>query len=81
MVQSSYDYSTRQGIHPISWEDFHGLCKALVRAVSAFQPEIILPIGRGGFYPGTLMAHLLQVENAGGELAEMVFFKLLKILQ
>jgi hypoxanthine phosphoribosyltransferase len=47
---------------PISWEDFHGLCKALAAAVAPFRPEIILPIGRGGFYPGTLLAHLLQVE-------------------
>jgi len=58
----SYDYSTRQGVRPISWEDFHGLCKSLAVAITQFQPEIILPIGRGGYYPGTLLSHLLQVE-------------------
>lgn len=57
-----YDYSTRQGIHPISWNDFHSLCKGLALAVAQFDPEIILPIGRGGYYPGTLIAHMLQVE-------------------
>jgi hypoxanthine phosphoribosyltransferase len=62
MSQNSYDYSTRKGIHPISWEDFHGICKALAVSVSQFQPEIILPIGRGGYYPGTLLAHLLRTE-------------------
>jgi hypoxanthine phosphoribosyltransferase len=62
MSMSSYDYSTRKGVHPISWEDFHGLCKALALSVAHFQPEAILPIGRGGYYPGTLLAHLLQVE-------------------
>jgi len=62
MSKNPYDYTTRQGIHPISWEDFHGICKALAKAVSRFQPEIILAIGRGGYYPGTLLAHLLQVE-------------------
>ena len=31
-------------------------------AVSHFRPEIILPVGRGGYYPGTLIAHMLQVE-------------------
>ncbi len=62
MSQNYYDYATRKGVHPISWEDFHGLCKALALSVSHFQPEIILPIGRGGFYPGTLIAHLLQIE-------------------
>jgi hypothetical protein len=60
--QNPYDYSTRKGIHPISWEDFHGICKALALAVARFRPEVILPIGRGGYYPGTLLAHLLQIE-------------------
>jgi hypothetical protein len=62
MSSQSYDYTTRKGIQPISWEDFHGICKVLVTAVSYFQPELILPIGRGGYYPGTLIAHMLQVE-------------------
>ena len=62
MSQNPYDYTTRQGIRPISWQDFHGICKALALAVLRFQPEIILAIGRGGYYPGTLLAHLLQVE-------------------
>ena len=62
MPQRPYDYSTRQGIRPITWEDFHGLCKALAAAASRFEPEIILPVGRGGYYPGTLISHMLQVE-------------------
>ena len=62
MSTNPYDYENRAGVQPISWKDFHGLCKGLVVAVASFQPEIILPIGRGGYYPGTLMAHLLQVE-------------------
>lgn len=61
-MTNPYDYTTRQGIHPVSWEDFHGICKALALAVSHFQPDIILAIGRGGYYPGTLIAHILQVE-------------------
>jgi len=62
MSQRPYDYSTRKGIRPISWQDFHGLCKALAQAASRFEPEIILPVGRGGFYPGTLISHMLQAE-------------------
>jgi hypoxanthine phosphoribosyltransferase len=62
MSQNSYDYSTRTGVHSISWEDFHGICKALALSISHFQPEGIVPIGRGGYYPGALLAHLLQVE-------------------
>jgi hypoxanthine phosphoribosyltransferase len=62
MSQAPYDYSTRKGVHPVSWTDFHGICKTLAVSVSRFQPEIILPIGRGGYYPGTLLAHILQAE-------------------
>jgi len=62
MSKKPYDYTTRKGIRPISWEDFHGICKALTKAAFPFQPEIILAIGRGGYYPGTLLAHMLQVE-------------------
>lgn len=61
-MESSYDYSSRKGIRPISWNDFHGLVKALAVAVAPWRPEFILPVGRGGYYPGTLLAHILQVE-------------------
>jgi hypoxanthine phosphoribosyltransferase len=62
MNETAYDYSKREGIHPISWNDFHGLCKALAAAVSSFAPETILAVGRGGYYPGTLIAHILRTE-------------------
>lgn len=62
MTQDSYAYENRSGIHPISWEDFHGICKGLARAAARFDPEIILAIGRGGCYPGTLIAHILRAE-------------------
>jgi uncharacterized protein len=57
-----YDYEARKGVRPVSWDEFHGLCKALTVASAPWKPEIILPIGRGGYYPGTLMAHILQIE-------------------
>lgn len=62
MTSRPYDYSTRAGIRPISWEEMHGICKALAVAASRYQPELILAVGRGGFYPGTLIAHMLRVE-------------------
>jgi hypothetical protein len=62
MPQTPYDYENRKGLHPISWEDFHGICKGLAKAVAPYQPEIILAVGRGGFYPGTLISHILQIE-------------------
>jgi hypoxanthine phosphoribosyltransferase len=61
-ARTPYDYSQRKGLLPISWNDFHGICKALARAIYAYRPEIILPVGRGGYYPGTLLAHMLQVD-------------------
>lgn len=57
-----YDYDNRTGVLPIAWEDMHGICRALAAAVGPLQPDLILPLGRGGFYPGTLLAHLLRVE-------------------
>ena len=62
MAENPYDYKSRTGVHPVSWENFHGLCKGLVVAISPFEPDIILPVGRAGYYPGTLIANMLQVE-------------------
>ena len=62
MSQASYDYANRTGILPISWEDMHGLCRALAVAAARFEPEIVLAVGRGGNYAGTLVAHMLQAE-------------------
>src|SRR5690349_16255287 len=62
MSSNPYDYENRAGLMPISWNDFHGICKALAAGVAAYDPALILPIGRGGFYPGTLISHLLRKE-------------------
>jgi hypoxanthine phosphoribosyltransferase len=62
MTERSYDYSTRRDVLPISWEDFHGICKALAQAGAVWQSELILAVGRGGYYPGNLIAHLLRIE-------------------
>jgi hypoxanthine phosphoribosyltransferase len=62
MSQKPYDYSTRKGVLPISWDDFHSICKGLAVAVAPFDPEIVLAISRGGHYPGTLISHILQRE-------------------
>ncbi len=61
-MTNPYDYSTRAGVRPISWDDFHGLVKALAVAVAPWRPEGVLPVLRGGAYPGALLAHILQVE-------------------
>lgn len=62
MAAKSYDYADRQGVLSITWSEFHGICRGMARAAARFQPELILPVGRGGYYPGTLLAHMLQTE-------------------
>ena len=39
-----------------------GVRKALALLLSHFQPEVVVPIGRRGYYPGALLAHLLEVK-------------------
>jgi hypothetical protein len=62
MTTHPYDYENRQGIRPVSWTDFYGLCKGLAQAVASWRPEMILAVSRGGYYPGTLIAHILRIE-------------------
>jgi uncharacterized protein len=62
MAERPYDYSTRRGVLPISWEEFHGICKALASAAADWQSELVLAVGRGGYYPGTLIAHMLRID-------------------
>lgn len=61
-VSIFYSYEGRKGILPISWEDYFRLCKGLALAISAYEPEIILGIARGGVYAATLLSHMLQTE-------------------
>jgi hypoxanthine phosphoribosyltransferase len=61
-VGKYYSYKMRKSILPISWEDHFGLCKGLAFAISAYDPEIILGIARGGVYAATLLSHMLQAE-------------------
>ena len=56
-----YDYSTRAGVRPISWDDFHGLVKALAVAVALWRAVVVLPVFRGGADPGAVLADMLQV--------------------
>ncbi len=57
----NYDnYETRQGVQPISWEDYHAICRGLALALTPFDPQVILGIARGGLYAGTLISHLLR---------------------
>src|SRR5262249_3970325 len=61
-TSDSYDYKSREGVRPISWNDFYGLCKGLARAAAPYAPDLIVGVARGGLYPATQLAHLLQTE-------------------
>ncbi|MEZ4769637.1 MAG: phosphoribosyltransferase family protein [Caldilineales bacterium] len=64
MTQPPYDYTKRAGVLPVSWNAFHGLCRALALGVQPWRPEMIVAVGRGGYYAGTLLAHMLRVDLA-----------------
>jgi uncharacterized protein len=53
-------YENRKGVLPISWEDYHSICRGLALAAAHFDPQVILGVARGGLYAGTLVAHLLR---------------------
>ena len=54
------NYETRKGVQPISWENFHAICRGLALAAAKFDPQVILGVARGGLYAGTLISHLLR---------------------
>lgn len=62
MSDQSYAYENRQGIYPVSWNEFFGLCKGLAQAIAPYEPDVILGIVRGGLYAATQISHFLRVE-------------------
>ena len=67
MSKNPYDYSTRKGIRPISWEDFYGICKALARAVYRFQPEYVAALALQDVEPdSSLLIQVSVIELAKG---------------
>jgi uncharacterized protein len=58
----SYDYANRQGVRPISWEDFVNLTAKLAEAIEPTGVEIIVGIARAGLLPATLLACSLRRE-------------------
>jgi len=57
-----YDYAHRNGIRPISWDDFASLAAQLAELLEPFQPEVVLGIARAGLFPATLVACSLRCE-------------------
>lgn len=49
-------------MRPVGWEEFHGICKGLALAGERFGAEVVLAVGRGGYYAGALIGHLLRID-------------------
>jgi hypoxanthine phosphoribosyltransferase len=58
----SYDYVHRQGVRPISWEEFATLAAQLAEALERAGVEMIVGIARAGLIPATVVACNLRRE-------------------
>ncbi len=49
----------------ITWDDFYHLCRILARQVrdSGYHVDMIVAIGRGGYFPGRILSDMLNVKN------------------
>jgi uncharacterized protein len=57
-----YNYSTRVGVEPISWERFEALVRELALQIEDDEPQIIIGIARGGLFPATMLSLILRRE-------------------
>ncbi|MGH2600153.1 MAG: hypothetical protein ACRDJ9_12305, partial [Dehalococcoidia bacterium] len=58
----SYDYANRQGVHPISWEEFAALSSRLAEGLAPEAIDLILGVARAGLFPATAVACALRRE-------------------
>jgi uncharacterized protein len=58
----SYDYARRDGILPITWDEFGKMTAQLAEKLASFQLEAIVGLARGGLFPATAAACMLRVE-------------------
>jgi hypoxanthine phosphoribosyltransferase len=61
-MAKSYSYENRDGVKPISWDEFYDICKSLALKVRKTKPDIVIGIARGGLYPAILISQFLQKE-------------------
>jgi hypoxanthine phosphoribosyltransferase len=59
----SYDYVHRQGVQPISWDDFASLTATLTEKIAQAGPvDLIIGMARAGLFPATAVACSLRRE-------------------
>lgn len=60
--EGSYDYSNRQGIYPISWQEFQSLTRKLVEGLAPYQPQAVVGVSRAGLIPAVEIAYALRLD-------------------
>jgi hypoxanthine phosphoribosyltransferase len=58
----SYDYTHRDGVYEVSWDDFFTLAQQLAEALAKYQVEAIIGVARAGLFPATAVACMLRCE-------------------
>ena len=58
----SYQYEHREGVHPISWEEFATLSGRVAEALAGHGIEAVVGIARAGLFPATAIACTLRCE-------------------
>lgn len=62
MQHTPYDYETRTGVHPISWERFGELVRQMVEQLAAHGVDMVVGVARAGLLPATAVACALDVD-------------------
>jgi hypoxanthine phosphoribosyltransferase len=57
-----YDYARREGVHPLSWDEFSDLAALLAESLAGFGIEAVVGIARAGLFPATAVALSLRTE-------------------
>ncbi len=62
MTMQSYDYAHRDGVVPISWEEFAAMTRTLSERLAVEEIDLIVGIARAGLFPATAVSCALRRE-------------------
>jgi hypoxanthine phosphoribosyltransferase len=58
----SYDYARREGVRPVTWQEFVALTARLAEALDQAGVQVIVGIARAGLLPATVASCMLRRE-------------------
>lgn len=58
----SYDYAHRDGVLPVSWEDFAALTRRLAEGLAGENVACVVGVARAGLFPATAVACALRCD-------------------